>query len=46
MGVKADDHCEVNGTRVSSDGDGNVQTRLGLRAYLKSHHVMDEGKER
>ena len=46
MGVKADDHREENGTRVSSDGDGNVQTRLGMRAYLKSHHVMDEGKGR
>ncbi|MBJ8926364.1 autotransporter outer membrane beta-barrel domain-containing protein [Citrobacter sp. FDAARGOS_156] len=46
MGVKADDHREGDGTRVSSDGDGNVQTRLGMRAYLKSHHVMDEGKGR
>ncbi|MGR7522434.1 autotransporter outer membrane beta-barrel domain-containing protein [Klebsiella aerogenes] len=46
MGVKADDHREVNGTRISSDGDGNIQTRLGFRTYLKSHHAMDEGKER
>lgn len=46
MGVKADDHREENGTRVSSDGDGNVQTRLGMRAYLKSHNAMDEGKSR
>ncbi|MGO2156963.1 MAG: autotransporter outer membrane beta-barrel domain-containing protein [Serratia proteamaculans] len=46
MGVKADKHREDNGTRVSSDGDGNVQTRLGMRAYLKSHHAMDEGKGR
>ncbi|ELV3390599.1 autotransporter outer membrane beta-barrel domain-containing protein, partial [Enterobacter hormaechei] len=46
MGVKADEHREGNGTRVSSDGDGNVQTRLGLRTFLKSHHAMDEGKER
>ena len=46
MGVKADDHREANGTRVSSGGDGNVQTRLGLRAYLKSHHAMDDSKGR
>ncbi|MBM0493196.1 autotransporter outer membrane beta-barrel domain-containing protein [Aeromonas jandaei] len=46
MGVKADNHREENGTRVSSDGDGNVQTRLGMRAYLKSHNAMDEGKGR
>ncbi|EOV8479777.1 autotransporter outer membrane beta-barrel domain-containing protein [Klebsiella aerogenes] len=46
MGVKADNHREDNGTRVSSDGDGNLQTRLGIRAYLKSHHAMDEGKGR
>lgn len=46
MGVKADDHREANGTRVNNDGDGNVQTRLGLRTYLKSHHAMDESKGR
>ena len=46
MGVEADKHREDNGTRVSSEGDGNVQTRLGMRAYLKSHHAMDEGKGR
>lgn len=46
MGVKADNHREANGTRVSSGGDGNVQTRLGLRTYLKSHHAMDDNKDR
>ncbi|EMQ0961599.1 autotransporter outer membrane beta-barrel domain-containing protein [Citrobacter braakii] len=46
MGVKADDHREANGTRVNSGGDGNVQTRLGLRTYLKSHHAMDDNKDR
>lgn len=29
MGVKADDHKEANGTNVSGEGDGNIQTRLG-----------------
>ncbi|WP_413491793.1 autotransporter outer membrane beta-barrel domain-containing protein [Morganella psychrotolerans] len=46
MGVVADQHREDNGTLVNSDGDGNVQTRLGIRAYLKSHYAMDEGKGR
>lgn len=46
MGVRAKNHTEANGTRVSSDGDGNVLTRLGARAYLKSHSSLDEGKQR
>lgn len=35
MGVKADDLQESNGTRVQSRGDGNVQTRLGVRTFIK-----------
>lgn len=46
MGVKADDHREDNGTRVQGEGHGNIQTRLGLRTYLKSHNKMDDGKGR
>lgn len=46
MGVKADDHREENGTRVSSDGDGNVQTRLGMRAYMKFNHDVDNDENR
>lgn len=46
MGIKADDHRESNGTRVSSEGDGNLQTRLGLRTYLKGHSKIDDGKNR
>ncbi len=37
---------ESNGTRVSSEGDGNIQTRLGVKTWLKSHHKMDDGKSR
>ncbi|WP_025378108.1 autotransporter outer membrane beta-barrel domain-containing protein [Yersinia hibernica] len=40
MGVKADDHREINGTQVRGEGDNNVQTRLGIRAFMKS----DNGK--
>jgi len=46
MGVKADDHREGNGTRVTGSGDNNVQTRLGLRAFMKGHSLVDEGKGR
>jgi outer membrane autotransporter barrel domain len=46
MGVKADDHKEANGTTVKGEGDGNIQTRLGVRTLLRSHHAMDEGKSR
>lgn len=46
MGVKADKHRESNGTLVHSNGDGNVQTRLGVKTRLKSHHKMDDGKSR
>lgn len=46
MGVKADKHREDNGTNVTSEGDGNLQTRLGVRAYIKGHHAMDNDKTR
>ncbi|WP_324724506.1 autotransporter outer membrane beta-barrel domain-containing protein [Lelliottia sp. JS-SCA-14] len=46
MGVEADDRREANGTMVQGEGDGNVQTRLGLKTYLNGHHAMDNGKQR
>lgn len=46
MGVKADGHREANGTLISGEGDGNVQTRLGVRTFLKSHSAIDHGKGR
>jgi len=46
MGVTADDHRESNGTRVSGEGDNNVQTRLGVRTFLKDHNKIDGGKNR
>ncbi|MCT4703391.1 autotransporter outer membrane beta-barrel domain-containing protein [Enterobacteriaceae bacterium H20N1] len=46
MGVRADNHHEANGTRVSDDGQGNVMTRLGIRTFLKSHHERDKNKQR
>lgn len=35
MGVKADKLQENNGTHVKGTGDGNIQTRLGVRAFIK-----------
>lgn len=46
MGVKSDKHQEANGTYVDMNGNGNIQTRLGARTYLKSFNKMDEGKGR
>lgn len=46
MGVKADSFTEKNGTRVESEGDGNIQTRLGTRLFIKGHSQLDEGKQR
>ncbi|WP_145579709.1 autotransporter outer membrane beta-barrel domain-containing protein [Yersinia vastinensis] len=46
MGVKADDHKEANGTRVSGVGDGNIQTRLGVKAFMNGFHESDKGKDR
>lgn len=46
MGVKADSYTEANGTRVRMEGDGNLMTRLGVRAYMKGHNQMDDGKDR
>lgn len=34
MGVKADEHREANGTRVTEQGDGNVFSRVSGRIWL------------
>ncbi|EHU5434499.1 autotransporter outer membrane beta-barrel domain-containing protein [Escherichia coli] len=46
MGVKDSDHNRKDGTRIETEGDGNVQTRLGVKTYLNSHHKRDDGKQR
>lgn len=43
-GITADDHQEVNGTHVTSSGDNNVQTRLGVKVSRDS--VSDSSKEK
>ncbi|XBS71822.1 autotransporter outer membrane beta-barrel domain-containing protein [Acerihabitans sp. KWT182] len=46
MDVKADDFNEDNGTRVTGDGDGNIQTRLGVKAYMNAYSERDRNKDR
>ncbi|HDL6962652.1 TPA: autotransporter outer membrane beta-barrel domain-containing protein [Yersinia enterocolitica] len=46
MGVKADEHKEANGTQVSGKGDGNIQTRLGVKAFMNGSGAQDKGKDR
>lgn len=46
MDVQADSHREANGTRVKDDTDGNLMTRLGVKAFIKGHNAIDDGKSR
>ena len=46
MNVKASNHREANGTHVISKSEGNIQARLGIRASVKGHHIMDTNKGR
>lgn len=46
MGVSADEHREANGTRIHDDDKGNLQSRLGVKAYLRGHAQRDEGTGR
>ncbi len=41
MGVKADAHHESNGTHVEGGGEGNIQTRLGARAFANINKARD-----
>lgn len=36
MGVKADGHTEANGARVTGVGEGNIQSRLGMKAFMRT----------
>lgn len=46
MGVSAHDRREENGTRVRDEGKGNLQSRLGVKAYLQGNHAQDDDKNR
>ncbi|WP_275145993.1 intestinal colonization autotransporter adhesin MisL [Citrobacter portucalensis] len=46
MDVQADSHRETNGTRVKDNTDGNLMTRLGVKAFINGHNAIDDGKSR
>jgi autotransporter family porin len=46
MDVQADSHREANGTRVKDNTDGNMMTRLGVKAFINGHNAIDDGKSR
>lgn len=46
MGVKADDHKEANGTHVSGERNGNIQTRLGVKAFMTEYRQLATDKNR
>lgn len=46
MDVQADTHRDKTGALVKDNTDGNLMTRLGVRAYLKGHAAKDEAKGR
>lgn len=46
MGVRAGQHREDNGTLVKSEGSGNLQTRLGVRAFISGKDASDKDTEK
>lgn len=46
MDVRRDDLQEYNGTRTQGADEGNLQTRVGTRFFIKGHNKIDNGKER
>jgi autotransporter family porin len=44
-GVEADDHSKSNGTKVSGEGDGNLQSRLAVRTSLKRYGKSNSGED-
>lgn len=46
MDVQADSHREANGTRVKDNTDGNLMTRLGVKAFINGYNAIDDGKSR
>ena len=45
MGVDTNDYTESNGTVVKFSGDGNIQTRLGVRVYTSDFNPMETEKK-
>ena len=45
-GIKADDHDTRSGIRVQGEGGNNLQSSLGVKAYLKGHSKLDDNTGR
>ena len=45
MGVETNDYTESNGTVVKFSGDGNIQTRLGVRVYTSNFNPVETEKK-
>ena len=45
MGVKTKNHTESNGTIVELNGDGNIQTRLGVRLYTGNSNAVNRDEK-
>lgn len=45
MDVGVGSHREDNGTKVTTLGNDKLQTRLGVKTYLSSHHKMDDDND-
>lgn len=43
MGVKTKDHREHNGTLVEVNGNGNIQSRIGVKTYFKQKQNTQKG---
>lgn len=46
MGVRPDTHREVNGTRVSGSGNGNLQARIGVQVFMHLHDDQHNSGDR
>lgn len=44
-GIRANDHTEANGTRVTGSINGNLRSSVGIRAFLKSKSAVDAGEQ-
>lgn len=44
-GIKSETHTEQNGTQVTFNGENNVTTRMGVRAFIRGHNHMNDGKQ-
>jgi autotransporter family porin len=43
MGVTADDHLDQEGVVVQTRGGNNIQTRVGVRAFMQNEEAINKG---